>query len=135
MKRLREQSLDNPDGLGGFLHRTAVNIWIGHARKEKRRKTDPDSEQVDKASDRSTDQHALLEQQKLGAALRLVLEEMAVERDKELLRRFYLLDQPKDLVCDALELSPANFDRVLYRAKQRFRQSLESSNYGHTTNG
>ena len=60
-------------------------------------------------------------------AVRQLLESMTVERDRELLRRYYIYDEDKPQICRALGLDSLHFNRVLYRAKNRFREILEQS--------
>jgi len=43
---------------------------------------------------------------------------MKTERDRDILQRHYLGDEDKGLICEALELTSAHFDRVLCRARQ-----------------
>jgi len=54
-----------------------------------------------------------------------LIEQMKVPRDREILYRFYVRDQGKPLICDALDLSNAHFDRVINRARNRFRALVE----------
>ena len=50
-----------------------------------------------------------------------------MKRDREILRRFYVEDQDKEDICRALNLDSLHFNRVLFRAKKRFRKLLEKS--------
>src|SRR5262249_61928985 len=50
------------------------------------------------------------------------LESLPTERDREVLRRFYLTMDDKDRICDDLGLTRLQFNRVLYRARERFRE-------------
>ena len=52
---------------------------------------------------------------------------MPVKRDREILTRFYVEDQDKDEICTALNLDSLHFNRVLFRARKRFRKILEKS--------
>jgi hypothetical protein len=54
-----------------------------------------------------------------------MLEEMPAERDRELLVRFYLNDEEKEQICQELKLSREHFNRVIFRARNRFRELLE----------
>ncbi len=70
--------------------------------------------------------------QQLGAdqlhqTLHTLLAELPVERDRELLRRFYLDEQAKEDVCRQLGIDPAHFHRVVFRARERFRALLVQS--------
>ena len=53
-----------------------------------------------------------------------ILELLTVERDREILRRFYLRDEEKSIIRRDLDISAAHFDRVIYRAKDRLRRLL-----------
>ena len=44
-----------------------------------------------------------------------------------MLKRFYILEHDKQDICVALQLSSLHFNRVLFRAKARFRKILEES--------
>ena len=54
-----------------------------------------------------------------------MLDEMPGERDRELLMRFYLNDEAKEQICQELKLSREHFNRVIFRARGRFRELLE----------
>ena len=49
---------------------------------------------------------------------------MLAPRDRDVLDRFYLRDQDKARICKELGLTPANFDRVISRARIRLRELL-----------
>jgi RNA polymerase sigma-70 factor, ECF subfamily len=51
-----------------------------------------------------------------------------VPRDRRLLRGYYVLDQDKEALCQELELSQEHFDRVLHRARARFRELAIKTN-------
>ena len=50
---------------------------------------------------------------------------MPVERDRDLLIRLYVYDQDKEEICRELGLDSLHFNRVLFRAKGRFKKILE----------
>jgi len=52
-----------------------------------------------------------------------------VARDRDLLMRFYLHDEDKALICRELNLSEEHFNRVIFRARNRFRELLEHRGY------
>jgi DNA-directed RNA polymerase specialized sigma24 family protein len=60
-------------------------------------------------------------QRQLAELVRLLLEELPTDRDREVLRRFYLTSDDKDLICADLSLTRLQFNRVLHRARERFR--------------
>jgi hypothetical protein len=54
-----------------------------------------------------------------------MLEEMPVARDREVLVRFYLDDEDRETICRELRLSEEHFNRVIFRARNRFRELIE----------
>lgn len=120
LRKLRAGELRKPRSLSAFIRQTAVNICIDHYRKEKRYIHQDDgtislhhSHRDNKARD--------IDNQTTRAVLETALDQLAMSRDREILRRFYLADQDKVNICSDLGLSSTHFDRVLYRAKQRMR--------------
>ncbi|MDZ7789284.1 MAG: sigma-70 family RNA polymerase sigma factor [Xanthomonadales bacterium] len=126
IERLRSDGLAEPDKLAAFLCQTAINLAKGEARTYFRRNTHPDFEAVNRAATAEPLLGDRLERRQLGEIVRKLLDELRQERDREILRRFYLREEAKESICASLELSAAHFDRVLYRARERFRQILEA---------
>ena len=121
LKRLRNDGIAEPLKLSAYMHRVAHNLVISHFRKEARQNTTPDSETIELIGDQQpTEQEAFLnrERDRLVAAL---LEELNQPRDREILQRFYVWNQEKQLVCDAMDLNSDQFDKVVSRARKRFK--------------
>jgi RNA polymerase sigma-70 factor, ECF subfamily len=124
IERLRKGPIDQPECLAGFLYSTARNLLIAHQRKEWRRATTPDSEAVDLVPDESRSPFREVSREQISRLVRQLLNELQVPRDREILLRVYVQDQDKEEICRALGLDSLHFNRVLHRAKQRFRQLL-----------
>src|SRR4029077_16064690 len=60
-----------------------------------------------------------------ATAARRMLEETPVARGRDVLVRFYLDDEDRDKVCRELRLSEEHFNRVIFRARNRFRELIE----------
>jgi len=125
--RLRGTGLEQPDRLVGFIRATARNLWSGQQRKIARRATDSDSERVERATadERSGQLRRVLGQER-ARAVRRALSELRTERDRQILYRFYLLEETKEAICADLDLSDLHFNRVLHRARQRLGEILRS---------
>lgn len=126
LKRMREPGLEHPEKLAAFLHRTAINLARGEARTYFRRNTHPDHEAVALVAVSEPLLADRIDREQLSATVRQLIAELGQPRDRELLRRFYLGEESKASLCEAFAVSPAHFDRIHFRAKQRFRQILES---------
>lgn len=126
IERLRRQSLDNPERLSAYLHKVAINLVIGEIRRVQRRNTHFDHEAIIALVDTQPDMIEQIDQEDLSRIVRQLLKEMTMRRDRDLLSLYYIQELDKPRICQELELSSEHFDRVLYRAKQRFRTVVES---------
>jgi hypothetical protein len=45
---------------------------------------------------------------------------LPVQRDREVLERFYLREEPRTSIRESLKLTDMQFNQVLWRARQRF---------------
>lgn len=121
LTRLRSRGLDEPGGLSGYLRGTARNLLIADRRKKARRKTEADHDHVVTTPDtRDGQAHKVLRNEEAQLVHRLI-DEMGAERDRQLLYRFYIAEDDKDQICNDLGLSSLHFNRVLFRARQRFK--------------
>jgi RNA polymerase sigma-70 factor (ECF subfamily) len=57
--------------------------------------------------------------------VRKVLGELKSERDRQVLFRFYVAEEEKEKICASLGLTSLHFNRVLFRARERFRELYE----------
>lgn len=129
LERLRSRGIDDPSKLSTFLHRTAINVLIGDIRKDSRRKTTADTSLVQEQEFDAPGQLSQLLIEESASAVRRAIQELPTERDRDILYRFYILQQEKPVVCSVLELSTEHFDRVISRARTRFRQLLDSKKF------
>jgi RNA polymerase sigma-70 factor (ECF subfamily) len=54
-----------------------------------------------------------------------LVRELPSERDRELLLRFFGLQQDREQICSELQIDPLHFRRVLSRARSRMRELIE----------
>lgn len=118
----REGKIQKPRALAGYIRQLGIYQLIDLRRKEKRRKTTPsaDIEQYTAAENLSL--LDAVDGEQAGKLLRQLLDEMTVDRDREILRRFYLIGQDKAVIAKELEVTAAHFDRVKSRALLRMRK-------------
>ena len=126
IERLRSKGLDNPKKLSAFIHRTAINLHIGEIRRDNRRKTDIDMESIDRYPDDRAGQLDDLLRSEAAGAVRSLINDLKKPRDRELIRRFYIFEQEKEVICQSLGLTARHFDRVISRARARFRTLTET---------
>ncbi len=127
LERLRDGGIDDPSKLAGYIHSTGKNVLIGILRRRQRRKTYADSELIDTTASEAGTQFDAAKLDELAGHIRELLQQLNSDRDRAILTRFYLHQEDKESICSALELSDLHFNRVLYRAKQRFRTIIEGT--------
>ncbi len=120
--RLRRVPLADPSGVGAFLRGIAIKLMLNERRKAFRRRTDgavpvaiPDT------APGPLDAILAREQRQLLAR---AIESLHATRDRDLVCRYYLDAEPKESIARAHGLDALQFDRVLFRARQRLRELI-----------
>lgn len=130
LERLRREPLDEPGKLPSYLLNTAINLHIGEIRKSERRKTHADSDYLDAVADEESSHFDMLARERARRAVRGLLEELDNERDRRILYLYYIDEMDKEEVCTELDLSHRHFDKVISRARKRFKDLLDSGRSG-----
>ena len=126
IEKVRNGELREPERLPGFVSSMARNLFLGSARRGSRRQQwHGDAEATETAPDPAPGQLASLLAKERAAAVRGVLAELRNDRDREILARHYISGEDKEDICRGLELSDLHFNRVLFRARQRFKELYE----------
>jgi len=125
LEKVRRGDLREAEKLSGFICSLARNLAIDYFRQASRREMAEDIEVSRPVSDPAPDQLSVLLQKEKAGAIRQVLKELNSARDRELLYRFYIAEEDKERICADLGLSSLHFNRVLYRARERFRELCE----------
>jgi RNA polymerase sigma-70 factor (ECF subfamily) len=120
LERIRGGAVRDPERLSGFVAGLARALVLEHFRRESTRGAIearmPAPPQT--AAPVALDQ--LLRQEK-AFIVRRVLNELESERDRQILFRFYIAEDDKERICADLGLTPLHFNRVLFRARERYR--------------
>ena len=129
LSKVRSGQVREPDKLGSFLMSMARNLVTEHFRRLQRRRTEADSdrvaEQPAKSPELQAESEARLLAEERAQLVRRMLLELDTTRDRDILTRFYLHEEEKDSICDDLGLSSLHFNRVLHRARQRYKKAFE----------
>jgi RNA polymerase sigma-70 factor (ECF subfamily) len=130
LQKLRAGEIRDPAHLDGYVYRVALNHLRNHQRKDK--------SHVGNAAERGelTEGAVLtrpvesLEADQWARLVKKLLLEVTRVRDRELLVRFYLHEEPKEDLCRAFGLTEQHFNRVMFRARERFRALLQQRGVG-----
>ncbi len=128
IEKVRAGELRDADGLPGFVSSTARLLFMGAVRLRSRRRQwhgSVDAGAAEAAPDPAPGQLASLLARERAAKVRQLLAELKNDRDREILVRYYIADEDKQAICRDLDLSDLHFNRVLFRARQRYRQLFE----------
>lgn len=121
LEKLRRGELREPAKLPGFIAQIARSLTIEHYRKTTRRKTEPDSDAILEAVDARAGQLGEILDRENAGLVRQVIRELGTSRDRDVLLRFYIAEEDKESISADFGLSSLQFNRVLHRARQRYR--------------
>jgi RNA polymerase sigma-70 factor (ECF subfamily) len=124
LAKLRAGELQNPASLAAYLRGIAERLATGAYRKDVRRATTVDSEMVERQADQRQGPFERASTEQVQGAVRALIEELPTARDREILMGVYVREEEKDEICARLGIDSTHFNRVLFRAKQRFRELL-----------
>jgi RNA polymerase sigma factor (sigma-70 family) len=124
IKKIRSDGLDDPSNLGGYLYRTATKLAAAYWRGELAHQHDNDRELMTNLRDETLSLEERIDDDILAQWVRELIEELPVHRDREVLERFYLREEPRVSICESLNLTSLQLNQVLWRARQRFGEIL-----------
>jgi RNA polymerase sigma-70 factor, ECF subfamily len=124
LQKLNAGEISDPAHLDGYVYRVAVNHLLNHRRKDRSHTHCESVDEVADATEAGLPTESVEADQWAQVARRL-LQEVHPVRDRELLVRFYLKEERKEELCRELGLTESHFNRVIYRARQRFRELLQ----------
>jgi RNA polymerase sigma-70 factor (ECF subfamily) len=121
IEEVRARAIRDPERLSGFVAGLARIVVMDFIRKERSRGA-IEARMPPAPSAHPPEAVNQLLQQEQAALVRAVLGELDSDRDREILFRFYLAEDDKERICRDLGLTALHFNRVLFRARERFRE-------------
>lgn len=126
IERVRRGELRDPEKLGAFVRGTARNLVMAERRKRQRRGIDEALDTVPELAAQSEGALARILQSEDRRRVRQLIRELRSGRDREVLLRFHIAEESKEDICRDLQLNSRQFNLVLFRARQRFRELIEA---------
>lgn len=133
--RLRSGALEQPEKLAGFILRTGRNLALGDYRRHARRGDFAPAELPAEPPDPAPGQLDRVLRREAAEAVQQLIAELGSERDREILLRFHVAEEEKETICADLGLTTLQFNVVLFRARQRFKELVERSRQGRAPAG
>ena len=130
LQKLEAGEIEHRGQLDGYVYRVALNHLRNYRRKDKSPVSGPDAltDLVD--ADGENRPARVIQGGQFGTVVTRLLKEMSSPRDREVLIRFYLQEEDRGALCRSLALTDLQFNRVIFRARARFRELLERRGYG-----
>jgi len=132
LEKWRAGQIERPELICGYVFQVALNLLRNHRRSiAERPERRADSEVLERTQGNVASMDELVE---TGMAQRVrgLLQRLGNTRDRVILKRFYLDEERKDVICSELGLAADQFDKVLHRARARLRELLEASGLRRT---
>src|SRR6185436_5544543 len=129
IKKIRAEGLDDPSNLGGYLYRTACKLATAYWRGELSRRHDSDGELMASLQDDALSLEETLDHDLQAKCVRELMAKLPVARDREVLERFYLREEPRVAILESMRLTELQFNQVLWRARQRFADILRKQGF------
>jgi RNA polymerase sigma-70 factor (ECF subfamily) len=130
LQKLRAGEISDPAHLDGYVYRVALNHLRNHRRRNRLLAANSDDVR-DPAEEADSSRVAKeFEADQWAGLVKRLLREMPVIRDRELLVRFYLKEESKEDLCREFSLTELHFNRVIHRARDRFRELLQRRGLG-----
>ena len=127
LEKIRRGDVREPEKLSGFICSIARNLVIEHFRKAARQRNLTAIEDAALLPRLAPSQLDELLQSERADLVRRVINDLGSDRDRQLLFRFYIAEEEKESICTDLGLTSIHFNRVLHRARERYRELYEKA--------
>ena len=124
LTKVRKNELRDASKLAAFISQVGRNQLLMRYRSQARdpqQLDEPDTFQAQKLSPEDS-----LVNNQLGAAIEKMFGMLSQDRDRQILQQFYHVGVSKQELCRRFSLSDSHFDRVLFRARERFKSIWEA---------
>jgi RNA polymerase sigma-70 factor (ECF subfamily) len=127
LEKVRRGDLRESATLSAFICSVARNLVIEYFRRTARQESLTEIAEAERPHYAAPNQlEALLDQEK-AAIVRQVINELPTDRDRQLLFRYYIVEHDKEQICADLGLTSLHFNRVLHRARERYKELYEKA--------
>ncbi|HVG18671.1 MAG TPA: sigma-70 family RNA polymerase sigma factor [Blastocatellia bacterium] len=122
LEKIRGGDVRAPERLSGFICGVARNVAIEYVRRIRRLTNHEEIGAAEQIRDPRPDQFEQLLSKERAEVARQAISELKVERDREILFRYYIAEQDKDQICADLGLSHQQFNSIIFRALKRYKE-------------
>lgn len=122
LEKVRHGDVRDPERLSGFISGMARNLAIDYVRKARCLINREDIGEAEQIPDPAPSQLEEILKKERRRIVRQVIDELKIQRDREVILRFYIAEEDKDQICAELGLTRSQFNNVIFRALNRFKE-------------
>jgi RNA polymerase sigma-70 factor (ECF subfamily) len=122
LKKIGNGDVHEPERLSGFICGVARNVAIEYVRRMRRATNQEEIGNAEQIPDSRPDQFEQLWRKERAEIVRQAISELKVERDREVLSRYYIAEEDKEQICADLGLTSQQFNSVIFRALKRYKE-------------
>lgn len=122
LEKIREGDLREPERLSGFICSVARNVALAYIRRMRRLRNQEGIIDAEQIRDPQPDQFEQLWRKERIEIVHQLLREIKIERDREVLTRYYIAEEDKDRICADMGLTSNHFNSVIFRALKRYKE-------------
>lgn len=122
--KIRRGDLHEPERLSGYICGIAGKLAKVHLQKARLRNL-THIDEIAPVVDSNRGPFEQLLRKEEAEIVRQVIGELRMQRDREIIIRYYLNDEEKHSICASLSLTGVQFNRVIFRALDRFKELYE----------
>jgi RNA polymerase sigma-70 factor (ECF subfamily) len=131
LEKIRDGDVRDPERLSGFVCGVARNVAIDYVRRMRRLTNQEEIGNAEQIRDPRPDQFEHLWRKERAEIVRQLISELKAERDREVLSRYYIAEEDKDLICADLDIDRKQFNSIVFRALKRYKE-LYLSRFGES---
>lgn len=124
LEKVRHGDLREPAKLKAFVCSVARNAALDHIRRVARYPLLEDIARAAEVRDPGPDPLDAMLKQEMSGIVHQVIAELSLDRDRQLLLRYFVAEEDKDSICRDLGLTRIQFSNILYRSLARFKDLL-----------
>jgi RNA polymerase sigma-70 factor, ECF subfamily len=125
IEKIRRGEVRDPERLSGFIRSVARNLAVAYQQRARHAATQQASWPGDEIPDSALDPLDEVLKEERCRAVRRVINEMKIPRDREILFRYCIAEEDKDIICSDLGLTRTQFNSIFFRALGRFKELFE----------
>lgn len=125
LDKIRSSELKNKKKLESYISRIGSYQLIMSYRLSEKNNFYGETD-IHEVADEAAGPEQTISRGQLSKAVLALLSSMPIKRDSELLQRYYLIGDSKQELCDEFDLSSSHFDRVIFRARERYKNAWDN---------